>query len=56
MIRVKPVEGFRVRHPDGTLMPPEGGEVNELDPYWHRRIEDVDVLIEAPPPPANKKG
>jgi hypothetical protein len=50
MINVKPVEGYRVRYPDGSIMPPEGGEIDERDPYWHRRIEDGDVLIDTPPP------
>ena len=50
MIKVTPLEGYRVRYPSGELMPPEGALVDENDPYWHRRIADGDVLIDTPPP------
>ena len=41
MMKLSPVDGRRVRNPDGTLF----AETAEVDgsPYWMRRLADGDV-------------
>jgi hypothetical protein len=42
-----PREGVRCVDPrTRQALPPEGAEV-ELDPYWHRRLADGDVVAKA---------
>jgi hypothetical protein len=49
---VKPVEGRAVREPHTMiLLPDEGAEVRDDDPFWTRRLRDGDVeRVEDPPP------
>ena len=49
---VKPVPGRTVRDPHSmALLPEEGREVPDADPFWLRRVRDADVTVaEAPPP------
>jgi hypothetical protein len=42
-VLVKPVEGLRVRQPNGQLLPAEGKAVNHSI-YWQRRINEGDVV------------
>lgn len=46
-IRVRPIEGRAVRHPDGRPLE-EAGEWVTNHPYWRRRLDDGDVSIELP--------
>jgi hypothetical protein len=50
-MKVKPAEGRMVRDPRSMqLVPPEGREVSDRDPFWRRRLRDGDVvLVDAPP-------
>lgn len=50
---LKPVEGGRVRKPDGSVLPDEGDAV-VFDTYWQRRLDHGDVE-ETTPPKAPKK-
>jgi hypothetical protein len=44
---VKPVPGRTVRDPHSmALLPAEGREVNDSDPFWLRRVRDGDVTVE----------
>jgi hypothetical protein len=46
-MKVKPVPGRSVRDPKTMiLLPPEGREVKDGDPFWMRRIRDGDVTVE----------
>lgn len=43
---VKPREGCEVRDPfKRTLLPKEGAEVPDNDPFWKRRIRDKDIIL-----------
>lgn len=43
---VKPNEGCEIRDPfKRTLLPKEGAEVPDNDPFWNRRIRDNDVVV-----------
>lgn len=43
---VKPNEGCAVRDPfKHTLLPKEGAEVSDNDPFWQRRVRDKDVVV-----------
>ncbi|WP_414712839.1 DUF2635 domain-containing protein [Serratia marcescens] len=43
---VKPREGCEVRDPfKRTLLPKEGAEVSDSDPFWQRRVRDQDVIL-----------
>lgn len=47
-----------VLFPDGHAALKAEGQPVEMDPYWHRRIADGDVLVVDPPPgdaPAKSK-
>lgn len=47
---VKPAAGLQVRDPVlRDLLPPEGREVPDYDPYWLRRLRDGDVIRATPP-------
>lgn len=49
---VKPVPGRTVRDPHSmALLPEEGREVPDADPFWLRRVRDGDVTIEQQPAP-----
>ena len=51
-MKVMPVEGRAVRDPRNMqLLPDEGREVPDGDPFWVRRVRDGDVTVEEPPPP-----
>jgi hypothetical protein len=52
LITAAPIDGARVRKPDGQILKPEG-EVVELDSFWLRRQADGDVTLdgEVPEPP-----
>lgn len=52
-MKVIPAEGRAVRDPRSMiLLPPEGRDVPDDDPFWVRRVRDGDVTVEeAPPPP-----
>jgi uncharacterized membrane protein len=51
-MKVYPVPGRAVRDPiNMQLLPEEGREVSDNDPFWVRRLRDGDVTTEAPPPP-----
>lgn len=43
MIRVKPIEGTKVRKPDGTILS-SNGELVDRGPFWIRRIKGGDVV------------
>jgi hypothetical protein len=44
---VKPAPGRTVRDPHSmALLPADGREVNDSDPFWLRRVRDGDVTIE----------
>jgi hypothetical protein len=44
---VKPVAGRTVRDPHSmALLPEEGREVPDADPFWLRRLRDGDVTTE----------
>ena len=65
---VKPVPGRTVRDPHSmALLPEEGREVSDHDPFWLRRLRDGDVTKEQQQPrdapraharhePAHKEG
>lgn len=43
---VKPNEGCEIRDPfKRTLLPKEGAEVADNDPFWKRRVRDKDVIV-----------
>ena len=44
IIKVMPREGLQVRSPDGSILPPQGAEV-ERSSWWIRRERDGDVSI-----------
>jgi hypothetical protein len=45
-MKVKPAEGRAVRDPRTMrLLPEEGGEVSDSDPFWRRRLRDGDVVL-----------
>jgi len=45
-MKVKPVEGRVVRDPRSmALLPEEGREVPDHDPFWLRRLRDGDVEL-----------
>jgi hypothetical protein len=47
-IRVKPVDGARVRDPrTGAVIPAEGIEVTN-ETYWQRRLAAGDVVLDEP--------
>lgn len=50
-----PRAGLLVRHPDTRRPLPPEGEAVELNSYWHRRIADGDVQVQAPPRAVNPK-
>jgi hypothetical protein len=44
---VKPAPGRTVRDPHSmALLPADGREVNDSDPFWLRRVRDRDVIVE----------
>ena len=46
-MRVIPAPGRAVRDPQSMqLLPPEGREVPDNDPFWVRRVRDKDVIVE----------
>lgn len=47
---LKPVDGRRVRHPDGPVLDDAGEHVSP-SPYWDRKLSDGDV-VEARAPKA----
>ncbi|HLN23888.1 MAG TPA: DUF2635 domain-containing protein [Patescibacteria group bacterium] len=52
---VRPAPGLAIRDPDlKDLLPPEGREVSEEQPYWHRRLRDGDVILGSAPDTANR--
>lgn len=52
---VKPREGCAVRDPfKGTLLPREGAEVPDNDPFWQRRVLGKDVIVVYPADKKNK--
>lgn len=55
-MKVKPAPGRSVRDPTTKLLlPPEGREVRDGDPFWARRIRDGDVIVDkGDPPPAHR--
>lgn len=43
---VKPNQGCEIRDPfKRTLLPKEGAEVADSDPFWKRRVKDKDVIV-----------
>jgi hypothetical protein len=51
-MRVTPAPGRAVRDPRSMmLLPAEGRDVSDSDPFWVRRVRDGDVIVEEPPPP-----
>lgn len=42
-IRIKAVEGHRVRDERSDLLPPEGVVIPALTPFWQRRLNDGEV-------------
>ena len=49
-MKVIPAPGKAVRDPRSMiLLPEEGRDVPDDDPFWNRRLRDGDVTIEAPP-------
>jgi Protein of unknown function (DUF2635) len=51
-MRVKPAPGRAVRDPRTmTLLPEDGRDVNERDPFWARRLRDEDVVGADEPEP-----
>lgn len=56
-MKVMPVEGRAVRDPKNMqLLPAEGREVPDGDPFWVRRVRDGDVTVEEAPPPETTRG
>lgn len=51
-MKVTPAAGRAVRDPRSMmLLPDDGREVPDDDPFWLRRVRDGDVTVaEAPPP------
>lgn len=47
-----PINGARVRKPDGQILKAEG-ETVERDSFWLRRQMDGDVRLDAVPPASN---
>lgn len=47
-LTLKPADGARVRHPDGTVLDPAGATVAD-NTYWRRRIADRDVTLTTTP-------
>lgn len=42
---IKPAEGKKIRDPfKKTLLPENGAEVSDSDPFWRRRLRDGDVV------------
>jgi hypothetical protein len=55
-MKVIPVPGRSVRDPKNMqLLPDEGREVPDGDPFWTRRVRDGDVTAEEPPPPEDAR-
>ena len=51
-MKVIPAPGRAVRDPRSMqLLPEDGREVPDRDPFWHRRLRDGDVTVAQPPPP-----
>lgn len=44
-IKVSPAQGLKVRDPISKLHINEGHEVDDLDPYWNRKIRFGEVAI-----------
>lgn len=55
-VRVKPLEGRLVRHPDTYEKLPAEGKVLEMNSYWRRKeiAGDVSIKLEADPAAAAK--
>jgi hypothetical protein len=54
-MKVVPAPGRAVRDPRSMmLLPDEGRDVPDDDPFWNRRLRDGDVTIAAPPPEQQK--
>lgn len=50
MLRVKPREGIKIRHPvTRQHIPADGIVLRELDTYWERRRMDGDVTVTEEP-------
>ena len=50
-MKVVPAPGRAVRDPRSMiLLPPEGRDVPDNDPFWVRRVRDGDVTVEEDPP------
>ena len=49
-----PVEGGRVRKPDGSVLPDVGAWV-VFDTYWQRRLDHDDVIETTPPKASSSK-
>ena len=48
-MKVKPAPGRTVRDPHSKMvLPPEGRDVPDHDPFWQRRIRDGDVIVDKP--------
>lgn len=44
-MKVKPAQGRAVRDPHSmALLPAEGRDVPDRDPFWRRRLRDGDVV------------
>ncbi|NBB17552.1 DUF2635 domain-containing protein [Caulobacter sp. SLTY] len=41
---LKPAADRKVRWPDGRVMDAEGEQTDVSDPYWTRKLNDVDVV------------
>jgi Protein of unknown function (DUF2635) len=55
-MKVIPVPGRAVRDPRSMmLLPEEGREVPDDDPFWNRRLRDGDVTIFTEPPPETQR-
>jgi Protein of unknown function (DUF2635) len=51
-MKVRPAPGRAVRDPRSMiLLPDEGRDVPDDDPFWNRRVRDGDVTVDAPDPP-----
>lgn len=55
-MKVIPAPGKAVRDPRSMLLlPEEGREVPDDDPFWNRRLRDGDVTIFTEPPPEQRQ-
>lgn len=55
-MKVIPAPGRAVRDPRSMmLLPEEGRDVPDDDPFWNRRLRDGDVTVVVDPPPETQR-